>query len=84
MDKTKEKEILCLNNSLLFKEAHNHKDSYMPGTSSSTLKKTTMGSAILMDVTLGMGLNRRCLPGRETLIFDKRQGLTVRCDFNGP
>lgn len=34
-------------------------------------KKTTMGSAILMGRVTFDGMNRRCLPGRETLILTR-------------
>ena len=59
----------------IWAEAHNHvigKNHTMPWHLPAELahfKKTTMGSAILMGRVTFDGMNRRCLPGRETLIL---------------
>ena len=50
------------------------KDNQMPWHLPAELahfKKTTMGSAILMGRVTFDGMNRRCLPGRETLILTR-------------
>ena len=61
----------------IWAEAHNHvigKNHTMPWHLPAELahfKKTTMGSAILMGRVTFDGMNRRCLPGRETLILTR-------------
>ena len=61
----------------IWAEARNHvigKNHTMPWHLPAELahfKKTTMGSAILMGRVTFDGMNRRCLPGRETLILTR-------------